>query len=129
MAENEKQVSKEFVNAVKKYLEVDDLLREIKEKTKNLNADKKTNEEFILDYLKSIDEKVIDVQDGKLRRNVSKTQVSLKKDIIQKALVDIIGDLNKATDITDQIIKSRPFVEKITLKRTKTKNHDNKIDS
>ncbi len=33
-----KKISKEFVDAVKKYLEVDDKLREIKEKTKNLNT-------------------------------------------------------------------------------------------
>ena len=127
MSENDKKVSQEFVNAVKKYLETDDILREIKEKMKTLNTDKKINEEFILEYLKSIDEKAVDVKDGKLRRNISKTQVSLKKEIIQKALVDIIGDLNKATDITEQILKSRPTVERITLKRTKTRN--NKSDT
>ncbi len=118
MSENEKKVSHEFVNAVKKYLEVDDILKDIKEKIKKLNTDKKTHEEFILEYLKTIDETVIDVQDGKLRRNVTKTPVGLKKEIIQKALIDIMGDVNKATDITDQIIKSRPTIEKITLKRT-----------
>ncbi len=116
-----KKVSKEFVEAVKKYLEVDDKLREIKEKTKNLNTEKKTREEFILNYLQTIDEKVIDVADGKLRRNISKTQAPLKKETIQKALIDIVGDANKATAITEQIIKSRPTVERVTLKRTKNR--------
>lgn len=122
-----KKVSGEFINAVKKYLDIDDKLREIKEKTKNLNTEKKTREEYILNYLQTIDEKVIDVADGKLRRNISKTQAPLKKETIQKALVDIIGDANKATAITDQIIKSRPIIERITLKRTKNrgKNDDN----
>lgn len=116
-----KKVSKEFVEAVKKYLEVDDKLRDIKEKTKNLNTEKKTKEEFILTYLQSIDEKVIDVSDGKLRRNISKTQAPLKKETIQKALAEIVGDATKATAMTEQIIKSRPTVERVTLKRTKNR--------
>jgi hypothetical protein len=121
MAENQKKISPEFIASVKKYLEIDDILKDIKEKSKKLNADKKNNEEFILEYLKSIDEKVIDVQDGKLRRNISKTQAPLKKELIQKTLSTIIGDNNKATELTDQIIKSRPTVEKVTLKRTKNR--------
>jgi hypothetical protein len=116
-----KKISKEFVESVKRYLEVDDKLKEIKEKTKNLNTEKKQREEFILNYLQTIDEKVIDVADGKLRRNISKTQAPLKKETIQKALIDIIGDSNKATAMTEQIIKSRPTVERVTLKRTKNR--------
>ena len=116
-----KKVSAEFVNAVKKYLDVDDKLREIREKTKTLNTEKKEREEFILNYLQSVDEKVIDVPNGKLRRNVSKTQAPLKKETIQKALTEIVGDANKAITMTDQIIKSRPTIERVTLKRTKNR--------
>ena len=119
-----KKVSPEFIKSVKEYLLIDDKLRDIKEKTKVLNTDKKLKEEFILNYLQSIDEKVIDVADGKLRRNISKTQAPLKKETIQKALTDIIGDALKATDITDKIIKSRPIIEKVSLKRTKNKLND-----
>jgi len=119
-----KKVSNEFVIAVKKYLDVDDKIREIREKTKNLNLEKKENEEFILNYLQSLDEKVIDVPNGKLRRNVSKTQAPLKKEVIYKALTEIVGDANKATAMTDQIIKSRPTIERVTLKRTKNRLKD-----
>jgi hypothetical protein len=119
--DNEKKISQEFIIAVKKYLEVDDLLKEIKEKTKKLATDKKNSEEYILDYLTSIDEKVIDVQDGKLKRNISKTQAPLKKELIQKTLVNLVGDSIKATEITNEILKSRPTVERITLKRTKNR--------
>lgn len=119
-----KKVSPEFVQSVKKYLEVDDKLREIREKTKTLTSEKKEREEYILNYLQSIDEKVVDVSDGKLRRNISKTQAPLKKELIQKSLTEIIGDATKATAITDQIIKSRPMVERVTLKRTKNRVKD-----
>lgn len=116
-----KKVSAEFVNAVKQYIAIDDKLREIKEKNKNLNTEKKQREEFILNYLQAIDENVLDVQDGKLRRNISKTQTPLKKEHIQKSLTELLGDANKAVAITDQIIKSRPMVERVTLKRTKNR--------
>lgn len=122
MAETDKKtVSSEFVNSVKKYLEIDDKLKENKEATKKLTNEKKEKEDFILNYLQSIDESVIDVRDGKLRRNISKTQAPLKKETIHKALTDIVGDSIKAQAMTDQIIKSRPIIERVTLKRTKNK--------
>lgn len=119
--ENKKTVSPEFVNVVKKYLETDDKLKEMRETIKKLTSDKKDKEDFILNYLKSIEETVIDVRDGKLRRNISKTQAPLKKEQIYKTLTDIVGDSIKAQAMTDQIIKSRPIVERVTLKRTKNK--------
>ena len=125
MSETEKKkVSPEFIQSVKKYIEVDDKLKEYKEKMKLLTSEKKDREDFILNYLQTIDENEIGVQDGKLRRNISKTQAPLKKELICKSLTDIFGDANKAASITDQIIKSRPMVERVTLKRTRnrTKN-------
>ena len=123
-----KKVSPEFVSNVKKYLEVDDKIRELREQNKKLIQEKKQKEEFILNYLQQVDEKMIDVPDGKLRRNVSKTQAPLKKETIHKALTDIMGDATKALDITDKIIKSRPTVERVTLKRTKHRAKDNDVD-
>ena len=48
--EPKKKVSNEFVQTVKKYLEIDDKIREYKEINKNLNIQKKEQEEFILNY-------------------------------------------------------------------------------
>lgn len=118
MSENKKTVSAEFVQNVKKYLELDDKMKEIKNSIKELSNDKKQNEEFILNYLQTIDEKTVEIADGKLIRNVYKTQGALKKELIQKALVDLTGDSVKATSITDEIIKSRPIIERVSLKRT-----------
>lgn len=121
---DKKKVSAEFVNAVKKYLDVDDKLREIREKTKSLNLEKKEKEEYILNYLQTLDEKVVDVPNGKLRRNVSKTQAPLKKEIIHKALTELVGDSAKASTMTEQIIKSRPTIERVTLKRTRNRGKE-----
>ena len=119
-----KQVSPEFVNAVRKYLEVDNKLREYKEKSKNLNVEKKEQEEFILKYLTAVKEEVVDVADGKLKRSITKTQAPLKKEYIQKTLTEIFNDMNKATIITDKLINGRPIIEKVSLRRTRTKNDD-----
>ncbi len=121
MESEKKSVSPEFVNAVKKYLEIDNRLKEMKEETKNLNTKKKTNEEFILNYLQTIDEKEVGVVDGKLKRNVSKKQKPLNKDYINKTLIEITGDSIKAQSITDHLIKNRPVVEHIYLKRIRNR--------
>ena len=49
--ENKKTVSPEFINSVKKYLEVDDKLKEYRELIKKLTTDKKEKEDYILNYL------------------------------------------------------------------------------
>jgi hypothetical protein len=122
MSENEKKkISAEFVQTVKKYIEIDDKLKNLKDKCKELSNDKKEKEEYILNYLQAIDEKTIDVANGKLIRNISKAQAPLKKEQIHKTLIDIIGYSIKATSITDKIIQSRPIIERITLKRIKNK--------
>ena len=119
--EPKKKVSNEFVQTVKKYIEIDDKIREYKEINKNLNAEKKEQEEFILNYLESIEENTIDLKDGTLKRTVAKTQTPIKKDIIQKALTEITGDSIKSQEFTDYIIKSRPVTERISLRRTTNK--------
>lgn len=121
MSETEKKVSPEFIQNVKKWLEIDDQIKEIRKSNKVLMTNKKEKEQFILDYLSTIDENVIDVRDGKLRKNVTKSQAPLKKETIHKALTEITGDASKATAMTDHIIKSRPIVEKVNLKRTRNR--------
>lgn len=125
MSENKKTVSPEFVNAVKKYIEVDDKIKNIKEDIKLLNNIKKENEEFILEYLEKIEENVIDIADGKLKRNISKSKMPLKKDFIEKALLELVGDNNQAVKMTEHIIKCRPEKESVKLTRTKNKSEPN----
>ena len=113
-----KKVSKEFINKVRDWIKIDDSIREIRAKTKELTNEKKQHEEYILNYMEQIDEKCFNIKDGKLRRNVSKAKGPLKKAIIQQALVEITGDAIKAKTMTEHIINSRPTVERVNLKRT-----------
>jgi hypothetical protein len=117
--ESPKQVSAEFKQKIVRWVKLDDDLRKIRETTKEINDEKKQAEEYILAYLENINEKEVGLNDGKLVKNVSKSQEPLKKENIQKALVELIKDDNKASAMTDHILKSRASKEKITLKRIK----------
>lgn len=117
----QKKVTREFRDKVIKWIEIDDSIRELRAKTKELTTEKKQFEEYILSYMDQIEEKCFNIKDGKLRKNVSKTKGPLKKQIIHQALVEIVGDANKATAMTEHIINSRPTVERVNLKRTKNR--------
>ena len=120
MAESQKkQVSEEFKQKIVRWVKLDDDLRKIRETTKEINDEKKQAEEYILAYLENIGEKEVGINDGKLTKNVTKSQEPLKKENIHKALNDIVKDDAKAGLMTEHILKSRQTKEKITLKRIK----------
>ena len=115
------KVTNEFKNNVKRWVEIDDTIKELRIKSKELTQEKKEYEDFILNFLDSVDEKSVGIQDGKLTRTVSQTKAPFKKENILKALVEITGDTNKAMTMTEHIIKSRQTTEKVRLKRTKNR--------
>tara|TARA_B100000768_G_scaffold181363_1_gene204060 strand:- start:5175 stop:5561 length:387 start_codon:yes stop_codon:yes gene_type:complete len=120
-SETQKKVTKEFKNKVLRWVSLDNDLRKIKAKSREITKEKKNHEDFILNFLDSVDEKVVEIADGKLRRNVSKTKAPLKKAGILAALTQITGDAIKAKELTEHILTSRPDVERVNLKRTKNR--------
>lgn len=124
----QEKVTEDFKKKVLKWLEIDDEIRSMRAKSKELTNDKKQYEESILSFLENVGEKELNVKDGKLRRNVSKTKAPLNKASIQKALTEIVKDKTKADAMTDHIINSRPVVERVNLKRTKNRGpRDKKV--
>lgn len=115
------KVTGEFKKNVKRWVEIDDTIRELRAKTKEMTQEKKNYEEFILNFLETVDEKSVGIADGKLTRSVSQCKAPLKKENIHKALVEITGDNNKALQMTEHIIKSRGTTERVNLKRTKNR--------
>jgi hypothetical protein len=113
------QVSNDFKNKIVRWVKLDDDLRKIRETVKEINDEKKQSEEYILSYLDNIGQAEIAIDDGKLTKQVSKSQAPLKKENIQKALNDIVKDDNKASMMAEHILKSRETKEKISLKRVK----------
>jgi hypothetical protein len=116
--ENTNQIDKEFKEAVIKYVKLDDLIREKEDELKELKKQRKPNEEFILTYLEKINENIIDITEGKLRRNKSETKTALNRDIIKKAILDTIKDPKLTDDILTNMDNMRPMKTSINLKRT-----------
>jgi hypothetical protein len=96
-------------------------MKKYKDELKILTSQKQEFEKLVLDELDKMDEKVISISDGKIRKNVSKTQKPLKKEDIQKTIFEFTKDEKKTFDIIEQMEKTRQTVEKINLKRTKNK--------
>ena len=119
------KITKEFRNNVLKWVEIDDNIRILRTKTKELLDIKKKHEENIINHLTKVEEESILLKDGKLSKNISKTKAPLKKETIQKALVELVHDQTKATAMTEHIINSRITTERISLRRVR--NRDKKI--
>ena len=64
---------------------------------------------------------MIDITGGKLKKNVTKTQTPLKKDLISHALNELINDSTKAEEMTEFILSKRQTKERINLRRMKNK--------
>ena len=116
-----KDITEEFVEVVKSWVKLDDEIKKRNEEIKEFKTEKKEYEIFILEYMDKINESVINISDGKLRRNKSSTKPPLKQEFIQNALLDITKDSVKAMEITKYILDNRPTTERINLKRTRNR--------
>lgn len=115
------QVSKQLVDTVRKYVEIDNSIKQLKDEIKKFTDSKKKCQEFILEYLSTSEEQQIEITDGLLKRDVKKTQAPLKKETIQSTLTRIVGDNVKASQMVEEIYKARPTIEKVSLRRIKPK--------
>jgi hypothetical protein len=122
MSDNNKRPSEKLISSIKHWVQIDDKVRKLKEEMKELNDEKKTYEEVVLGELEKMEEQTINISDGKLRRNVTKTQAPLKKEEIQKTIFEFTKDEQKTFDMIEKIMASRQVTEKINLKRVKNKD-------
>ena len=123
MSENQDQIkiTDEFKNSVVNWVSIDDKIKELNSKIKELKEEKKEDEVVIIEYLEKYNQDMIDITGGKLKKNVTKTQTPLKKDLISSALNELINDSHKAEEMTDFIFSKRQTKEKINLRRMKNK--------
>jgi hypothetical protein len=120
------EVTEEFVEVVKSWVTIDDDIRKKMAEIKELKDERKEFEVFILEYMDKVNENVIDISDGKLRRNKSNTKGGLKQEMIQTALLDMTQNTSKAMEMTKYIMDNRPTTERVNLKRTKNRGKQKK---
>ena len=117
----QEKVTEELTKNVVTWVKLDDQIRENRAQTKILLDEKKQYEQFILDFLEHTNEKVLEISDGRLRRNVSKTKAPLKKETIFNSLKEITKDEEKSLKLTEYIINNRAMVERSKFKRTRNR--------
>ena len=115
-------ITEDFKSSVVNWVSIDDKIKELNNKIKELKEEKKEDEAVIINYLEKYKQDMIDITGGKLKKNITKTQTPLKKDLITSALNELINDSNKAVEMTDYIFSKRQTKEKINLRRMKNKN-------
>jgi hypothetical protein len=121
MSENNKKPSDKLISSIKHWVQLDDKVRKLKDEMKELSNEKKSHEEVVLSELEKMEEQTINISDGKLRRNLTKTQAPLKKEEIQKTIFEFTKDEQKTIDMIEKIMSSRPVTEKVNLKRVKNR--------
>ena len=119
--DKKKKISKEFQENVIKFVKIDDLMRKKQKEIAELRSQKKPCEDYILKYLDQIDESVIEISNGKLRKNKSETKVPLNQDIIKNAIKDKVSDPTTVEEIIKNMDKLRPMNTRVNLKRTKNR--------
>lgn len=112
------KISKEFQENVIKYVKYDDLIKEKQKEIKELRDKKKPCEKYILKYLDDVDENMIEITGGKLRKNTSETKIPLNQTVIEDALKEKVKDEKTVKEIFELMDKKRPKNVRVNLKRT-----------
>lgn len=115
-----------FTNNVIKYLTLDDEIKKLSDEIKDRKAERKELEGLVLNYMTDVNENVINLSSGKLRRDVSQTKSALKQEYIHNALCEYTKNSEEAIKITNEILNKRPIVERVRLKRTRTRKKKEK---
>ncbi len=116
------KINNKISGYVKDWIECDDKIKEYQAISKKLKEKKKIQEENIISLMNKYDvNDPIKISDGKIVKNISKTKTTLKQDVIESALVELIKNPEKAKIMTNFILEKRPTKEREYLKRVKNK--------
>jgi|LakMenEpi03Aug12_release.lakeMendotaPanAssembly.Ray.scaffolds.fasta_scaffold188093_2 hypothetical protein len=122
------KVSKEFQENVIKFVKLDDLMRKKSQELAELREQRKPIEQYILKYLDNVDVNVIDITDGKLRKNKSETKAAINQDIMKNAMTEKIKDPKIVEEILKLMEDKRQMNTHVNLKRTGTRPNRKKVD-
>jgi hypothetical protein len=111
-------ISQEFIDIVKKYVSVDDEILLAKKELKKLTETRKTHETYILNYLSSIGENVIEVNGGSiLKKDIIKSHSAINKQSLTESLTELLQSSQDVPKFLEYILANRKMKENIKLKR------------
>jgi len=107
-----------FVEDVKRWLKLDDKVKELINTMKELKEERKDLEEDILKYMGKSNQDILNISTGgTLRKSVSKTKGAIRHEYINDILNKFTKSQDEAKIITEAIITNRPVKERTYLKR------------
>lgn len=118
----EKKVSEESINAVRKWVKVDDQIRIMSKQLKQLKNEKKQLSPHIFRFFEELGDDKISISGGKLRKSVSKTKIPLNTITLQHTLKDALKDGDQAQKLVQYIMSNRSTKETIRIKRTSNRD-------
>ena len=98
-SDSEIKMNEEFNNTVKKFVKLDNEIREYMKKFKALKDQRKICETYIIKALGEQGVKTIEINGGRLKLNKKDTKTKLKEQQIKTILHDVIKDADKIEDI------------------------------
>ena len=108
-----------FEENIKKWVSLDNQLKTINEKVKQLRDDKNSTEEFIMKYVEQhkIKNATINISDGKLRFTNTKQTPPLTLKYVEECLMKCIGNEAQVNQVMKVIKDSREVKYSTDIKR------------
>ncbi len=108
-----------FEENIKKWVALDNQLKTINEKTKQLRDEKNTLEEGIMGYVETnkLTNATVNISDGKLRFVTAKQTAPLTLKHVEECLLKTIGNQNQVIQIMKIIKESREVKYSADIKR------------
>lgn len=114
------EFSKEdFKSSVKEYIDLHDRLAEIRKDVAALNKRKKKLSEVIITFMKNNEKEFCNLGErGSLAVKTSKSKLALKKDDIERLLIELGNNEEKSKETAEYLYANKTVVERNTLKRS-----------
>lgn len=113
----------ELRELLKNWLELDEATKELSERMKDIKAEKKQYETYILEFMDKTKKEIIKASDSNLilRKDVKETKSKPNEEIILKVLTRVLNNSEQAYKCTQEILDEVPVKEAISLKKESDK--------
>ena len=107
----------EFKRRVKRWIDLDDEIRTLRDAVKVRNNEKKELAPFIIDFMRRNEVSDLNTRNGKLKTRTSMYKKPLNQKSIQSKLVEFFNNLDKGKAAAEYLINNRDKEERSTLTR------------
>lgn len=110
-------IFKEFKNHVKMWMEIDNMIRKLKDVIKERNGVKQQLTEKILRFMATYNIEDLKTQEGKLRYTVTKAKKAPSKAEIRERIAENYGKVSNLEELVEKIFAKEERAERAGLRR------------